>query len=252
MKISANIKPIKTIRDYFLVNTCSNDTLNALANDARAAVPDCFDGECIVFFFFFRYYAPFEKDFNELRRIGFEARKHTRFKEEYNGYIAVDVSEWIGHEDEFYFDIILKYLYDQNDHWRYIFYTDDTQICDTKHMASLLYKFFLIVPMVAEPDHRRENSIKDELKERGIFISRETSCFLDDLREHGFMSKETLLGIIEDIRLRTNKHMIPSGAVVDYLHSNDGIHRLLLDNKQLIELNKLIEANEERSVSNAE
>ncbi|MDY5001845.1 MAG: hypothetical protein SO122_05230 [Eubacteriales bacterium] len=252
MKTPSTLRPVKAVRNYLLVNACTSEKLQGIADEAREALPDCFDGECPVFRFCFRYYAPYEKAFNELRRIRFEARNHTRFKEEYNGYIAVDVSEWIGHEEEFYFDIFLKFLSDQKDHWRYIFYTEDTCVRETRKLAELLFGYFTVVPIVNEPALEPGSSIKEALKEKDILISNETSVLLEELCERRFMNRDTIIGMLEDIRLSTNRHMIPNSVVTDYLKSGDGIHRLLLTDRQCAELDELIESISEGRLKNVE
>ena len=66
------------------------------------------------------------------------------------------------------------------------------------------------------------------------------------------MNRDTIIGMLEDIRLSTNRHMIPNSVVTDYLKSGDGIHRLLLTDRQCAELDELIESISEGRLKNVE
>lgn len=68
--------------------------------------------------FTFHYTPPYER-FEQLKQLQLEARSKNPFNRDY--YFAIDITEWLGHEDEEYFDIICKYLTDMAKHIRYIF-----------------------------------------------------------------------------------------------------------------------------------
>ncbi len=65
-----------------------------------------------------RYTPPYE-NFEELRRLLLRVKSVDEVNAE--NTIAVDISEWEGHENEEYFTVMLKYFHDQCDHWAYIF-----------------------------------------------------------------------------------------------------------------------------------
>ena len=95
-----------TDRDKLMtqVSLISNEASNRFASE--------FTGECLHFPFQLRYSAPYER-FLELKRLQVEARNHVRFKSNYCGYIALELNDFLTHEEENYFDITLKFLHDQ-------------------------------------------------------------------------------------------------------------------------------------------
>ena len=126
-------------KNFVLLGTDSDKLtkqVELISNEASQCFKAEFTGERAVFPFQLRYAAPFE-GFAELKRIQYEARKHVRFKSDYFGYIAIDLSEFLAHEEEMYFDITLKFLHDQMEFgWKYIFVIDNTN----QRNSSLLLK----------------------------------------------------------------------------------------------------------------
>ena len=79
-----------------------------------------------------RYVPPYEK-FSELKNLLLRVKSMTDVNAD--STIAVDMAEWIGHEDDEYFTVMLKYLHDQRSHWRYVITVSN----HTKEEASMLY-----------------------------------------------------------------------------------------------------------------
>ena len=69
-------------------------------------------------------YVPVYQDFSELKKIQVKLRNSVAA---FGKKIAavIDVSEWIGHENEEYFTITLKYLHDMRMRMRYVFTVSD-------------------------------------------------------------------------------------------------------------------------------
>lgn len=110
---------------YMIVNdrTDIDAVMNELSEDAGKLAPDSFDAEVTYFPFYFRYQPPYVSvsDFRELKYLQRKAISKTRFKSEYNGYILINISEWIGHTEEEHFTNSMYFLRDMNDHWKYVF-----------------------------------------------------------------------------------------------------------------------------------
>jgi len=78
----------------------------------------CFlGGNAQVVSFKMRYTPPYDK-FKELKSFQLKT-KYRPFKPRYE-YVAVDVSEWVGHEEEEYFETAMKFFHDHSD-VKYIF-----------------------------------------------------------------------------------------------------------------------------------
>lgn len=70
----------------------------AICNEAAQLSPESFNGEKPCFKFILRYCPPYEHEkFFDLRRLQEAARSNTRFKDEYRGYILIDIAEWKFH-----------------------------------------------------------------------------------------------------------------------------------------------------------
>lgn len=118
----------------FLLSSNSNsdfdNLIKTISENAFAISPDSFNGINKYFEFELRYCAPYEQEsFRELKRLQETARRNVRFKKEFNGYIVLNISEWVGHLDEELFSkITMSFLSDMNDSWKYIFISDKQQI----------------------------------------------------------------------------------------------------------------------------
>lgn len=88
-----------------------------LAAEEQTHAPGSFSGERPCVFFRLPYTPPCE-NFTDLRRLILQVRDATGLRADFHGIVAIDATEWIGHEQEEYFTVILKYLYDHLDLWR--------------------------------------------------------------------------------------------------------------------------------------
>lgn len=91
--------------------------LKYIAGEARRAHPDAFAGLTPCVYFKMPYIQPCDS-FQELRRLILRIRENTGLRAHYRGLVAIEVTEWIGHEREEYFTVLLKFLYDHRDLWR--------------------------------------------------------------------------------------------------------------------------------------
>lgn len=82
-----------------------------IADAVSEEYPECFQGEASLVFFRLRYTPPYER-FTELKRLILQIRQATGIRSRFRGIIFMDASEYRGHEEEEYFSILLKYLYD--------------------------------------------------------------------------------------------------------------------------------------------
>lgn len=67
-------------------------------------------------FFRMRYEAPL-KPFTGIKKLILAIRRKTGLQSGFHGAVGIDVSPWKGHEEEEYFQILLKYLYDNSGEW---------------------------------------------------------------------------------------------------------------------------------------
>ena len=109
--------------DLIILVTEMNDNdqiVKCLSKQAHADNPRLFEGNAPSVYYKMKYVPPYEK-FSELKHLILCIRNATGLRSEFKGIVAVDLFEWLGREDEEYFDITLKFLYDHRHIWKYIF-----------------------------------------------------------------------------------------------------------------------------------
>lgn len=85
--------------------------IRCIAEKERHARAGSFEGLSPYVYFRMPYVQPCDS-FQELRRLILRIRRNTGLRAHYKGIVAIEVTEWIGHEREEYFTVLLKYLYD--------------------------------------------------------------------------------------------------------------------------------------------
>lgn len=88
--------------------------IRRIAEEDAKAYPECFHSEAPCVFYRLRYTPPYE-NFRELKNLIIQIRQATGIRSEYHGLICIDPSEYKGHEDEEYFAVVLKYLFDSTE-----------------------------------------------------------------------------------------------------------------------------------------
>ena len=91
--------------------------IQALAEEEKKRSPGSFVGKSPCVYFKLPYIPPCEP-FKELRKLILRIRKSTGLRANFRGAIAIEASEWVGHEREEYFTVLLKYLYDHRAFWK--------------------------------------------------------------------------------------------------------------------------------------
>ncbi len=156
----------------FLIDSMSEADLDELIEmicaEAINVSPDSFNGESRCFKFNLRYCPPYEQDrFRELKRLQEVAQSNVRFKDEFKGFVALDITEWNGHFDEDLFKITLAFLSDMSDCWKYIFILSGY----LKDNLDMLNKYFKI----------NEKELREELEPvNDIYNLDNIEYFMDD------------------------------------------------------------------------
>lgn len=82
-----------------------------MAEKSREKYPHRFMGRIPCVFYRLRYVPPCE-NFRELKNLILRIENAKGLRAHFHGIVALEVSEWMGHEREEYFSVILKYMYD--------------------------------------------------------------------------------------------------------------------------------------------
>lgn len=88
-----------------------------LARRARESAPSAFAGKKEYVYLRLRYTPPCEQ-FRQLRKLVLREKEAAGLRADFRGIVALDATEWLGHEREEYFTVLLKYLYDHRQHKR--------------------------------------------------------------------------------------------------------------------------------------
>ena len=91
--------------------------LKTLAEAEQTRTPQNFGGKTPCVYYKLPYILPCDP-FKELRGLILRIRENTGLRANFRGVVAIDATEWIGHEREEYFTVVLKYLYDHRNLWK--------------------------------------------------------------------------------------------------------------------------------------
>ena len=96
-----------------------------LAREQQTRTPGFFSGPDPLVYNRMPYVAPYEK-FDCLRRLASQIRDTAGLRAEFRGIVALDLSEWKGHEAELYLKVTFKYLHDHRQPWKVLVTAGDT------------------------------------------------------------------------------------------------------------------------------
>lgn len=114
-----------------------------IAENVCEAYPECFQGETAMVFFRIRYTPPYEK-FTELKRLILQIRQATGIRSRFRGMVCIDASEYRGHEEEEYFTVLLKYLYDNSGNDAVVFVCSQYSELEIKRLTGICMKYYSV------------------------------------------------------------------------------------------------------------
>lgn len=198
--------------------------------DQKADFPEMFEGKVDAFPFELRYAAPFEKPFRELKRLQGTAAEAAGRRDEFRGYILIDVSSWLEHREEVYFQLSLLYLVDQNEDWKYIFLVNDQNKRLSKELAgTILEAFFreniLCTVIEWEEEHTAKERIHSLCRKLDVVLSTDAEELLLDLMEQDF-SETIISAMVNEASFRFGRR-ISEHTLIRYMTQNNAIRYML-------------------------
>lgn len=196
-----------------------------------------------ILFFKLRYVPPYEDLKKMLSELQIKERKKNTFGD--NITLALDITEWVGKEDDEYFSVIVKFLSDMSSRWNYIFTVNMTR-------TECIHPMFRFLRQYMQGDEIKdsvwENKISlEEFLMTSLNYSRSAASFLSDLVLHPKMEKYRLNDILElitdeimSVTVNINRP-ISSEDIKKYLKSRNNIIHLMLgddDSKIIREITK--------------
>lgn len=220
----------KFFPQHFML-TADNDVdldnqAETICNEAFKMAPDCFNGETLLFKYVLRYCPPYEYEkFRGLKQLQEVARSYTRFKDEYRGYILIDISEWKGHlTEELFADVTMAFLSDMSTYWKYIFISPGYELDEIE--IKILQRFFRVKALDSSvfPKQDLYKLFFDSLKQKhGFKFSNLTeSVFCNFVPHKAMSSANDLIAIENDLISYFGTHAnIKAEMIVDYLKNQD-------------------------------
>ena len=112
-----------------------------IAEDVADKNPSYFQGEEPMVYFKMRYTPPYEK-FQEIRRLILQVRQAAGIRSSFQGLVFIDAAEFKGHEEEEFFTVFLKYLYDNSRKDALVIICSQYTEHDIKQLKDICIKYF--------------------------------------------------------------------------------------------------------------
>ena len=232
-----NIPLLNYIGSYILLgNNIEDLKANAkkIAATVRKQCPASFNASEAFIEYDIRYTPPFEKHFETLFHLQGIAAEKPRFQDEYRGYIILDVSKYLQHEKEEWFDITMKFLHDQNEIWKYIFLVDMKNTRAGEEMVSKILSllFCKVEDMRESLEAEAKRFILQECKANNVSLSKVALSFTESylLKKEG--AREVVSTLLFELADRygsrktidmkmINKQIESGSSVIRYMLSTD-------------------------------
>lgn len=219
----------------------------AFISQMKGSHPDNFEGDRDFFPFELRYTAPFDKGFHELKRLQGTAAEAAGRRNEFKGYIIIDMSGWLTHHDEQYLNKALLFLIDMSDCWKYIFFIDNQNTKAAKQLAGKILSSFFCDHIPCSVKEIEKCSCKASVcelcKAQGIACSPAAKDFLQELLEQGF-SESIIAAFFSEMSWRGCKK-ISMEQLTDLMNDRESVLRYMLTQKEYNRLLAILEKRKE-------
>lgn len=225
------------------------ESIQCIVDEYKDKHSDFFEGERDSFVFELRYTEPFEKQFTELKRLQGLAAECAGHRNEFKGYIIINLSSYLSHADDHYFKIILYFLLDMNDRWKYIFLIDNKNQKSANELVSKVLHFFVSdnIPCKVVEERKEKEKIKivnSICETKGINCSNDVKNLFVELLNHDF-KEEIISQLITSISWYSHKCI--NMELIDRLISDpDSLIHYMLSLNELDELYHLVELRKEK------
>lgn len=206
-----------------------------LISQMKVLCPEKFEGNRDSFSFELRYTAPFDKGFNELKRLQGTAAEAAGRRNEFKGYIVLDMNSWLTHHDEEYLNKALLFLIDMSDCWKYIFLVNNQNSKAARELVgrilSVFFRGHILCKVREEPKkcsyRERVNAL---CKEEGVVCSTFVKEFLQELLEMEF--DETIVSALLSEISRSAGKKISRNAIVNFGNNRESAIRYMMTPKE--------------------
>lgn len=223
--------------NYILLGTPTTLTADAniLISQMKVSCPEKFEGNRDSFSFELRYTAPFDKGFHELKRLQGTASEAAGRRNEFKGYIVIDMNSWLTHHEEKYLNKALLFLIDMSDCWKYIFLVDNHNSKAARELVGKILSVFFCdhIPcrVKEEPEkHSCKGRISALCKAQGVMCSPSVKEFLQELLDQEF-NENIISALLSEMSWNTG-NKISMDTLVNFKKNRESVVRYMLTQKE--------------------
>lgn len=122
-----------------------------------------FQGNSPGIFFKMNYSPGTDRQFTSIQYLVEALMLEAGYKGQYRGCLVLDITEWLGHEKEYYFDVLLSYLSDLSDDVYTIFQISRNRDKETMEMEEQMELYFDLTHIQVKKQERgRFGLVKEE------------------------------------------------------------------------------------------
>ena len=226
---------------FLVTEMKDNDKIvKSISEQTYANNPGIFEGDDPYAYYKMKYVPPYDS-FGELRHLILRIKNSTGLRYEFKGIVAIDLFEWLGHENDEYFDVTLKFLYDHRNIWKYIFTFKDAPAEKLNLMYDRAINFFRIMiidkclfnHMGELKIYLRDSFDKQNVRHDASAIDMLAGIFSDKDAKN-IKSYEKINMIVQDIADNSPDKIISDKIIAKNLGENRLVLNMLL-NKNLIQ-----------------
>ena len=238
--------------NYILLGTplTRKSDIESIVHDAKVQHPEQFEGNKDWFAFELRYSESFDKEFKELKRLQGTAAEAAGRRDEFRGYIVINLSSYLNHHDEDYLKKFILFLIDMSDCWKYIFMVDDQNARSARELVGKVLEFFIHDNLRCRVSEEKEEKPAADLvdvicKERGISCTLQVKRMLCSMLDQNF-SSEQITALLTEISWYSDK-CINKDTVETFLSGQDSAFRYMLTQKEFNRLVAFFECRKEKT-----
>lgn len=181
-------------------------------------------------------YTPMYDEFMELKKIQLAVRKHDVFEKD--TCLAINLTEWLGHEKDEYFITTIMFLCDMSYKWSYIFVVNSKEISDIKKMFAII-RCYMRGKLVSIKDDLEMNDIIGFLIEKN-YSSNAAELFAEILGECCISNayiKKTIEKATEEMKA-SEEDKIDVKNIMEYINCEESIINPIIPTNFLEKLNR--------------
>lgn len=212
-----------------------------IVSKAKKQHPEKFEGNRDFFYFDLRYVAPFDCKFNELKRLQGMSAEAAGRRDEFRGYICINLSAYITHEREDYFDKALYFLADMNAEWKYIFFIDNAKYKPARDLVAHVLNVFLCAKIhcqVMEEEEKKSfrNIVRSVCREQNADLDPTVEALTCELMVQDVCNENIVAALIRDVSWNYGSRISVS-MLFDFLSNRVSVIKYMLTGK---EYNRLV------------